>query len=141
MEPGDIILLAEDDRIDQKSVQRAFKDLQITNPLIVVQNGEEALEFLHDSDKPIPCLILLDLRMPVMDGLECLEKIKQDDALRVIPVVILTTSEEDHDTLRSFELGAAGYMVKPVNYEKFIRVIRTISLYWTLSLTPALVGK
>lgn len=136
MGPHDTILLAEDDKIDQKSVQRAFADLKISNPLVIVQDGQQALAYLKDAKNRRPCLILLDLRMPVMSGIEFLEAIKKDEILKSIPVVVLTTSKEDQDLKQSFELGAAGYIVKPVDYKKFLEVIRTIHLYWILSLTP-----
>lgn len=136
MNPHCPILLAEDDKIDQKSVQRAFVDLRISNPLVIVQDGQEALDHLKDSKNKRPCLILLDLRMPVMSGIEFLEAVKKDEVLKLMPVVVLTTSKEDEDLKQSFELGAAGYIVKPVDYKQFVEVVRTIHLYWSLSLTP-----
>jgi CheY-like chemotaxis protein len=131
-----IIMLVEDDKIDIRSVQRSFKELRVTNPLIVTHNGEEALEYLENNTEKLPGLILLDLRMPRMDGIEFLKVIKKKDALKIIPVVILTTSKEDEDKIDSFNLGISGYMMKPVNYKDFVEVIRTIKLYWTLSETP-----
>ncbi len=130
------ILLVEDDEIDVRSVQRSFKDLRVTNPLIVTHNGEEALEYLKNDTGKHPGLILLDLRMPRMDGIEFLKIIREDDKLKIIPVVILTTSKEDEDKMDSFNLGIAGYMMKPVSYKDFVEVIRTIKLYWTLSESP-----
>lgn len=139
MTPHCPILLAEDDKIDQKSVRRAFHDLKIANPLVVVQDGDEALAHLKDQKNKPPCLILVDLRMPVMSGLEFLATVKQDEVFRLIPVVVLSTSNEDQDLKQSFALGAAGYMLKPIDYKKFVEVVRTIHLYWTLSLTPPLI--
>ena len=130
------ILLVEDDKIDIKSVQRSFKELRVTNPLVVAHNGEEALEYLENNIGKLPGIILLDLRMPRMDGIEFLNIIKKKDRLKMIPVVILTTSKEDEDKMDSFDLGISGYMMKPVNYKDFVEVIRTIKLYWTLSETP-----
>lgn len=130
------ILLVEDDRVDVMSVKRALKDIKVTNPLIVAGNGEEALEYLRDGKNKKPGIILLDLRMPKMNGVEFLKVAKQDGALRSIPVVVLTTSQEDQDKVDSFDLGIAGYMVKPVDYKQFVEVIRTINLYWTLSELP-----
>jgi CheY-like chemotaxis protein len=130
------ILLVEDDKIDIKSVQRSFKELRITNPLVVTHNGEEALEYLEKNTEKLPGLILLDLRMPRMDGIEFLNVIKKKDKLKMMPVVILTTSKEDEDKIDSFNLGISGYMMKPVNYKDFVEVIRTIRLYWTLSESP-----
>lgn len=132
----DPILLVEDDKIDQKSVLRAFHDLKIVNPLVVVQNGQEALDYLQDAKNKQPCLVLMDLRMPIMSGLECIEILKKMEYLKRIPVVVLTTSKDDQDLKQSFNFGVAGYMVKPVDYQKFVEMIRTIQVYWILSLTP-----
>lgn len=130
------ILLAEDDQIDAMSVQRALKDLKVTNPLEIVENGEKALEYLNDADIELPGLILLDLNMPRMGGIEFLKTIKDDTRFKRIPVVVLTTSNEDRDRLETYDLGIAGYMLKPVDYQQFVEVVRTIDLYWTLSQLP-----
>ena len=130
------ILLVEDDKIDIKSVKRAFDELHITNPLNVTHNGEEALEYLKDGKNKKPGLILLDLRMPRMDGIEFLKVMKKEDELKIIPVVVLTTSKEEEDKIESFNLGIAGYMMKPVSYIDLVEVIRTIKMYWTLSESP-----
>ena len=130
------ILLIEDDRVDVISVKRALKDLKVTNRLDVTGNGEEAIEFLNEPRNELPCVILLDINMPRMNGIEFLRIIKQDDRLKTIPVVVLTSSKEDQDKLDSFRLGIAGYMQKPADYSKFVEVIRTIDLYWTLSELP-----
>ena len=118
------------------SVQRAFKAIHVTNRLEVVNNGEEALSYLRNSANRRPCVILLDLNMPKMNGIEFLTIAKQDELLRKIPVVILTTSREDQDKMDSFNLGISGYMVKPVDYKRFVEVVKTIDLYWTLSELP-----
>ena len=130
------ILLVEDDRVDAMTVQRALKELKVMNQLDIAGDGEEALAFLRDPENERPCIILLDLNMPRMNGIEFLEVIKQDQALKRIPVVVLTTSAEEQDKVDSFSLGVAGYMVKPVDYEQFVEVVRTIDLYWTLSELP-----
>ncbi len=130
------VLLLEDDEVDQESVSRAFKALRITNPLVIAGNGEEGLVYLLDKANKLPCLILLDLKMPRMDGLEFLREIKKDEHLKQIPVVAFTSSKEEQDKVESFKLGVAGYMVKPSAQEKFLEVIHTIDLYWTLSETP-----
>ena len=127
------VLLAEDDSIDAMTVRRAFRDLKLSNTLIHRINGEEALEYLRSPDAEIPCVILLDLNMPRMNGIEFLKVIKQDDKLKKIPVIVLTTSNEECDVVESFRLCVAGYIVKPVDYKKFVEAIRTIDLYWTLS--------
>ncbi len=130
------ILLVEDDRVDAMTVKRALKDINVTNRLDVVGNGEEALVFLRDEKNEKPCIILLDLNMPKMDGIEFLKIAKQDDGLKMIPVVVLTTSEEEPDRIGSFKLSVAGYMIKPVDYRQFVEVIRAIDLYWMLSELP-----
>ena len=136
MDQKQTILLVEDDEIDIKSVKRAFEKLRITNPLDITRNGEEALKYLKEHKTTLPGIILLDLRMPRMDGIEFLKVIKKDESLRIIPVVVLTTSKEQEDKIESFNLGIAGYMMKPVNYMDFVEVIRTIKMYWTLSESP-----
>ena len=130
------ILLVEDDEVDVRSVKRAFADLHVTNPLAVTYNGEEALEYLKNEKNKQPGLILLDLRMARMDGIEFLKVMKNDNKSKIIPVVVLTTSKEDEDKMESFNFGVAGYMMKPVNYKDFVEVIRTIRMYWTLSESP-----
>ncbi len=130
------ILLVEDDNIDVMTVRRAFKDLKVTNQLVCVVNGEEALEYLKNESNKKPCVILLDLNMPKMNGIEFLKVKKENEELKKIPVVALTTSKEAYDIDQSFELGVVGYIVKPVDYKKFVEAIRTIDLYWTLSELP-----
>ena len=122
------ILLVEDDKVDQMTVKRALKDIKVSNPLEMVENGEEALDYLNNVENEKPGIILLDLNMPKMNGIEFLKIAKQDDKLKRIPVVVLTTSKEDEDKVESFNLGVAGYMIKPVDYLKFVEVIRTINM-------------
>ena len=130
------ILLVEDDKIDVMSVQRAIKDLRITNHLEITGNGEEALTYLNKTNNKLPCIILLDINMPKMNGIEFLKIIKKVDRLKVLPVVVLTSSKEEKDKLDSFGLGIAGYMLKPADYKKFVEVIRVIDIYWTASEHP-----
>ncbi|MEI7648139.1 MAG: response regulator [Methanomicrobiales archaeon] len=127
------ILLVEDDMVDMMSVKRALKDINVTNPLYHVENGVEALEFLRDKEKPRPTIILLDLNMPKMGGIEFLSVMRKDETIRRIPVVILTTSRAEYDKIQSYDLGVAGYMIKPVDYQQFMEVIRAMCMYWTLS--------
>ncbi|MBT4398093.1 MAG: response regulator [Candidatus Cloacimonetes bacterium] len=136
MENGISILLAEDDKVDAMTVKRALRDINVTNPLIIVENGEEALAFLRDVSNQKPGLILLDLNMPKMNGIEFLEIAKKEEDIKRIPVVVLTTSQEDKDKMDSFNLGVAGYMIKPVDYMQFVEVVKTIHLYWSLSEIP-----
>jgi len=134
------ILLLEDDIIDIKTIQRTFKENNIKNRLEICNNGEEALSHLRDVNKELPCLILLDLNMPRMNGLEFLSIIKKDVDYKKIPVVILTTSQDHYDKSKSFELGVAGYMVKTVNYDDFSNIIKNINRYWTRSEFPDIVN-
>ena len=131
------ILLIEDDQVDAMTVRRAFKELHVTNLLVHVENGEQALDHLRDSASDRPCIILLDLNMPKMGGIEFLQVVKQDESLKAIPAVVLTTSDEQQDKVESFNLGVAGYMAKPVDYQHFVEVMRSINTYWTLSEMPA----
>jgi CheY-like chemotaxis protein len=130
------ILLVEDDEVDAMTIVRALKEIKVTNPLETTSDGEEALALLKDASRETPCIILLDLNLPRMNGIEFLKVVKQDKALRRIPVVVLTSSREEKDKVDSFELGVAGYMVKPVDYLQFVRVVKAIDLYWTLSELP-----
>jgi len=130
------ILLVEDDQVDAMTVKRALKELHVTNSLVHVENGEAALTHLRDANVDKPCIILLDLNMPVMNGIEFLQVAKHDAQLKRIPVVVLTTSEEQQDKVNSFNLGVAGYMAKPVDYRQFVEVMRSIDSYWTLSEMP-----
>lgn len=130
------ILLVEDDRVDALTVKRAFNELRITNRLEVAKDGQEALDMLQNGDKEKPGLILLDLNMPRMSGVEFLKHRRKHKSLRRIPVVVLTTSREEQDRMNSFDLCISGYMIKPVDYRKFVETIKAIKLYWTISQTP-----
>ncbi len=130
------ILLVEDDKVDTMTVIRALKEIHVTNRLVHVENGEEAISYLRDPESEKPCIILLDLNMPIMNGIEFLHVVKHDDYLRRIPVVVLTTSEEQQDKVNSFNMGVAGYMTKPVDYRQFVEVMRSIDAYWTISEMP-----
>ena len=130
------ILLVDDDQVDVMTVTRALKDIHVTNPVVALENGEEALDYLRGPKSKRPCIILLDLNMPIMNGIEFLRVVKHDDQLKGIPVVVLTTSEEEQDKVNSFNLGVAGYMAKPVDYRQFVEVMRTIDAYWTISEMP-----
>ncbi len=130
------IMLLEDDEIDAITVRRAIKEIDIKNDLVHHSNGEEALEYLQNETNKLPCLILLDINMPRMNGIEFLEEIKDIDRLKRIPVIVLTTSKEDQDRYNTFNLGISGYMVKPVSYEKFLDVMASIKAYWMNSEFP-----
>jgi CheY-like chemotaxis protein len=135
------ILLVEDDEVDVMNVRRAFKKGHITNPLYVAGNGIEALEMLRgegDGDK-VPAqrrLILLDLNMPKMNGIEFLTELRADPNLKPIPVVVLTTSSEDRDRVNAYDLNVAGYLLKPVTFGTFVETMTTLNQYWTLCEMP-----
>lgn len=130
------ILLVEDDEIDVMTVKRALRDIENQNSLVVTENGEEALEYLMDARNEKPFIILLDLNMPRMNGIEFLRVAKQTDAIKSIPVIVLTTSREQQDVIESYNLGVGGYMIKPVNYRQFVDALRTINMYWNLCWLP-----
>lgn len=130
------ILVIDDDNFDLLTTKKALKEIKVTNSVVSAQNGEEALEYLQNPDSELPCIILLDLNMPRMNGLEFLEVIKQDANLKKIPVIVMTTSLEDQDKNDSFSLGIAGYMQKPIEYATFIKTVKAINLYWTISELP-----
>jgi len=136
MRSGKPILLLEDDQVDVLTVKRALREIKVLNDLHVEPNGEDALKYLHEHPEDAPCIILLDLNMPRMNGTEFLRRIKQDPEYKKIPVIVLTTSREEQDRISSFNLGVAGYMIKPVDYLQFVEVIRTINLYWSISELP-----
>jgi CheY-like chemotaxis protein len=129
------VLLIEDDNVDAMAVKRAFTDLKITNQLVCADNGKAALDHLKNGCDKKPCIIILDLNMPKMNGFEFLEAIKSDNMLKQIPVIILTTSNDKKDKVKTFKSSVAGYVVKPANYTNFLEAVKTINLYWTLSET------
>ena len=133
MKNGRDILLVEDDTVDHMLVRRALAELRIPNRLEIAASGEKALSYLRDETNPRPGIIVLDLNMPRLTGIEFLRILKADERLKVIPVVILTTSQEEQEKLESYRLGIAGYMVKPMEYSAFVELIRTVSAYWSLS--------
>ncbi len=129
------VLLVEDDVVDAMTVRRAFRDLKLTNPLAHVTDGEEGLEYLKDPGNPTPCVILLDLNMPRMNGVEFIEIVKADPVLKMIPIVVFTTSNDRSDIAESYRRSAAGYIVKPVDYRSFVETIAAVGLYWTINET------
>jgi CheY-like chemotaxis protein len=135
------ILLVEDDEVDVMNVHRALKKGHITNPVYVAGNGIEALAMLQDERHlamfPLERrLILLDLNMPKMNGIEFLIELRADPKLRQIPVVILTTSNEDCDKVNAYDLGVAGYLLKPVTFSTFVETMTTLDRYWALCEMP-----
>jgi CheY-like chemotaxis protein len=135
------ILLVEDDEVDVMNVKRAFKKNNITHPLYVASNGLEALEKLRAEDDSIRIptdrrLILLDLNMPKMGGIEFLKHLRADLNLRSIPVIVLTTSNQDKDRVEAYDLNVAGYILKPVTFANFAETMATLSKYWVLCELP-----
>ncbi|MEL7085952.1 MAG: response regulator [Cyanobacteria bacterium J06597_1] len=134
------ILLVEDDEVDVMNVQRAFKCINVTNPLFVAGNGLEALKLLQESGEgAVPkqrLLILLDINMPKMNGIEFLRELRADSDLRHIPVIVLTTSDEDRDRFEAYRLNVAGYILKPVTFPNFAEVMAALNRYWTLCEMP-----
>ncbi len=124
------ILLVEDDRIDALTVKRALKDLKVINELVHVVNGEEALDYLRNGSNEKPCVILSDLNMPGMGGKEFLRRIKADEKLDTIPVVILTNSDSKEDFIDSYKLHASCYIKKPVTRQGFQEVMLKLGEYW-----------
>ena len=131
------ILLVEDDEIDVTNVRRAFKKGRILNPLYVANDGVQALEMLRNGDvPPSRRLILLDLNMPRMNGIEFLQELRADDELSHIPVVVLTTSDDERDRVQAYDLHVAGYLLKPVTFTNFVVLMSTLNNYWTLMEMP-----
>ena len=128
------ILLVEDNEGDVGLVEEVFKEAKIRNNIYVAEDGEEAMLFLNKegqfSDVPRPDIILLDLNLPIKDGREVLEEIKNDDNFKRIPVVVLTTSKSEEDVLKSYDLHANSYITKPVDFDQFIKVIKSIEDFW-----------
>jgi two-component system, response regulator len=132
-----IILMVEDNPDDELLTLTALEDNNIMNEVVVVRDGEEALDYLFKRDKfqnrnsgTIPQLILLDLKLPKVDGLEVLRQIRLNNETRLLPVVILTSSKEETDLIKSYSLGANSYIRKPVDFEQFTQAIKTLGLYW-----------
>jgi CheY-like chemotaxis protein len=131
------ILLVEDDEVDVMNVRRAFEKNHITNPLFVASNGLEGLEKLRSGEVPQGRrIVLLDLNMPKMNGIEFLRELRNDPALAATPVVVLTTSNNDRDKIDAFNLNVAGYLVKPVTFAEFSELMVTLNKYWTLVEMP-----
>jgi len=137
------ILLIEDNPDDILITKRAFKEARLVNKMWVVRDGQEALDFLYHKGKyqdfttsPKPGLILLDINLPKVNGLDVLKKIKEDSNLKRIPTVMLTVSRKDEDLVRGYNQGCNSFIQKPVEFEKFVEIVRQIGLYWGLLNTP-----
>jgi CheY-like chemotaxis protein len=136
------ILLAEDSETDAELTLRALRVDSLANEIVLVRDGVEALDYLYrrgkfaDRSGEHPAVVLLDLKMPRMDGLEVLRRLRGDPSLKRIPVVILTSSREEQDVVRSYELGVNAYVVKPVEFKEFIDAVRTLGLFWAVLNEP-----
>jgi two-component system response regulator len=127
------ILLVEDNPDDAELTIRALRKSNLANNLLHLQDGEEALNYLFtEGTTHIPKLILLDLKMPKVDGIEVLKRIKSDDEKKIIPVVVLTSSKEEQDVIKSYKLGVNSYIVKPVEFDKFMNAVSEVGLFWLL---------
>ena len=137
------VLMAEDEAHDIVATKRAWQKSNILNPLYVVNDGEECLAFLHQREKyrdvitaPRPGILLLDIKMPKMDGLSVLKHIREDDELHRLPVIMLTSSKAEEDRLKSYDLGVNAYIVKPVGFANLSEAVKTINLFWELVELP-----
>ena len=137
------ILMADDDADDRRLTQEAFEEARLINDVRFVENGEQLLDYLRrkgpyapPAEAPRPGLILLDLNMPRKDGRTVLKELKNDPELRQIPVVVLTTSKADEDIYKSYDLGVNSYLVKPIDFDKFVDTVQTLGLYWVLLNEP-----
>lgn len=139
-----VILLVEDNASDEKLTLLAFKNCGVSNELVVVRDGAAALDYLFGTGqhagrdvRMLPTVILLDLKLPKVDGLEVLRRVRADERTRFVPVVVLTASREDEDVARSYELGANAYVRKPVEFAEFAKAASTLGLFWLLLNEPA----
>ena len=137
------VLMAEDEAHDIVATKRAWQKSNILNPLYVVNDGEACLAFLHQREKyrdvktaPRPGILLLDIKMPKMDGLRVLKHIREDDELHRLPVIMLTSSKAEEDRLKSYDLGVNAYIVKPVGFANLSEAVKTINLFWELVELP-----
>jgi CheY-like chemotaxis protein len=131
------ILLVEDDEVDVMNVRRAFDKAHVSNPLFVAGNGIEALATLRGNTMPAERrLVLLDLNMPRMNGIEFLRAVRADPELRTLPVVVLTTSNDEHDKIDAYDLNVAGYLLKPVTFGSFVDLMSALNKYWMLIEMP-----
>ncbi|OGO14647.1 MAG: two-component system response regulator [Chloroflexi bacterium RBG_16_47_49] len=143
-----IFLMADDDPDDRLLIKEAFQESLVSNSIYFVEDGVELLDYLRCQDKfsnpkdaPTPDLILLDLNMPRKDGREALAEIKSDPSLRYIPVVVLTTSKAEEDIMRSYDIGAASYITKPVTFDGLVEAIRGLGQYWVQIVRLPVMGK
>lgn len=129
------LVLVEDNPDDERLTLRALRRSKIANEILIARNGEEALNLLFSLD-PLPCVVLLDLKLPKVDGLEVLRQLRANERTRLLPIVVLTSSSEDRDIVESYSLGANSYVRKPVEIDQFTEAVRQLGLYWALLNEP-----
>ena len=136
------ILLVEDDPRDVELTLTALEEYKLANEVVVTRDGQQALDYLycraefHDRPGDNPAVLLLDLKLPKIDGLEVLQQIKSDERLRMIPVVVLTSSQEEKDMMRSYKLGVNAYVVKPVDFHEFVNAVKELGIFWAVINEP-----
>ena len=130
------ILLIEDNPNDAELTIRALKKNNLANNLKHLEDGQEALDYIFNDQNVMPKLILLDLKMPRVDGIEVLRRLKSDEQKKVIPIVVLTSSKEERDIVESYKLGVNAYIVKPVDFEQFVRAVSQVGLFWLILNQP-----
>lgn len=130
------ILLVEDNPDDELLTLRALKQNKVVNKITVARDGQEALDYLLAGQKPLPALVLLDLKLPKVDGLEVLRRVRADPRTKLLPVVILTSSREEQDLVNGYSLGANSYIRKPVDFDQFTEAVRQLKLYWLVLNEP-----
>lgn len=131
-----IILLVEDNPDDEQLAVRALKKHNVANQIAVVRDGQQALDYLLDETKPLPALVLLDLKLPKVSGLQVLQRLRADDRTALLPVVILTTSKEEQDLLNSYRSGCNSYIRKPVDFSEFAIAVQHLQVYWLMVNEP-----
>ncbi|MFO8040911.1 MAG: response regulator [Sodalinema sp.] len=129
------VFLVEDNPDDEQLTLRSLRKAKITNPIFIARNGEEALTLLSEL-KPLPAVVLLDLKLPKLDGFEVLRQIRTSPKTKSLPVVVLTSSSEDRDIIESYDSGANSYVRKPVEFKEFVEAVSQLGLYWTLVNKP-----
>ena len=134
-----VILLVEDNQDDSMLTLRAFKRSHVMNPIVVARDGIEALDFLFArsayadrATEPLPAMVILDLKLPKLDGLGVLKAIREDDRTRLLPVVILTSSKQEQDLISGYSLGANSYVRKPVDFTEFLEAVKVLGIYWLM---------
>jgi len=131
--PGEkVILLVEDNESDEKLTLRAFRNCGIANQIVVQRDGADALDWILAPANPLPAIVLLDLNLPRIDGLEVLKRIRSDARTKILPVTVLTASKEQEDVIRSYSFGANAYVRKPVDFSEFAKAAQTLGLFWLL---------